>query len=128
VDVIPGLLGPEDLAQTTTIPWDQVGPLRFNPAAAVASAIVKAGPGALFGWQLTNGNAAARFLQFFDATTLPADASVPLFSVGIAIGGSSSFQFRWPRVFLKGIVVCNSSTATTKTIGTADSLIDIQYV
>jgi len=128
MDAIFGLLSPQDFAEATTFPWDQVGPVSFNRGAALASAVVKAGPGALYGWNVTNGNAAARWLQFFDATTLPADTSVPLFSIPLAIGGSSNISLIRPRVFLKGIIVCNSSTAATKTIGAADSLFDIQYV
>jgi len=128
VGVLPGMVYPEDLSQVTTTPWDQLGPLNFNLGAAAASAIVKAGPGAVFGWNVTNGNAAARWLQFFDSATVPADTAVPLFSIPLAIGGSSNISLIRPRVFLKGIVVCNSSTAATKTLGAADSLFDIQYV
>jgi hypothetical protein len=128
VGVIPGLIDPEDAAYVTTAPWDQLLPQTFNQGAAIASAVVKAKPGALYGWNLTNGNAAARWIQFFDSTTLPADTAVPLFSVALAIGGSSNITLVTPRVFLKGIVVCNSSTATTKTIGTADSLVDLLYI
>jgi hypothetical protein len=128
MDVIPGLLGPDDLSQVTTQPWDQLGPFNFNPGAAVASAIVKANPGALFGWTITNTNGAARYIQFFDSLTVPADTAVPLMSILVAIGATSLVSLIRPRVFLKGIVVCNSSTGATKTIGAADSIVDIQYV
>lgn len=125
---IPGLIYPDELYEVTTTPWDQLGPFNFNPGAAAASGVVKAGPGAVFGWNLVNGNAAARWIQFFDSATLPADTAVPLFSIALAIGGSSNITLIRPRVFLKGICVCNSSTAATKTIGAADSIFDIQYV
>ena len=128
MDVIPGLLAPDDVSQVTTQPWDQLAPFNFNPGAAVASAIVKAQPGALFGWTATNTNAAARYLQFFDSATLPADTAVPLLSILIAIGATSVVSLIRPRVFLKGIVVCNSSTGATKTIGSADTILDVQYV
>lgn len=128
MDVIPGLLGPDDLSRVTTQPWDQLAPFSFNPGAAVASAIVKANPGALFGWTITNTNAAARYIQFFDSVTVPADTAVPLISILVAIGATSLVSLNRPRVFLKGIVVCNSSTGASKTIGAADSIVDIQYV
>jgi hypothetical protein len=128
MDVIPGLLAPEDVALVTTQPWDQLAPFNFNQGAAIASAVVKAQPGALFGWSITNTNAAARYIQFFDATSVPADTAVPLISVLVAIGATSIVNLNRPRVFLKGIVVCNSSTGATKTVGAADSIVDIQYV
>jgi hypothetical protein len=127
-DVIPGLLSPDQVAQVTTQPWDQLAPFNFNQGAAIASAVVKAQPGALFGWSFTNTNAAARYLQFFDAVTVPADTAVPLISILVAIGASDVRSLIRPRVFLKGIVVCNSSTGATKTVGAADSIVDIQYV
>jgi hypothetical protein len=128
VDVLPGILAPDDVAQVTTQPWDQLAPFNFNPVAAVASAVVKAQPGAVFGWLITNTNAASRSIQFFDATAVPADTTVPLISILLTTGATSVVTLIRPRIFLKGIVVCNSSTAATKTIGAADSIIDIQYV
>jgi len=128
MNVLPGVLGPDDLSQVTELPWAQLAPFNYNPGAAVASAIVKAGPGAVFGWTLTNTNGAARYMQFFDSATLPADTAVPLFSILVAIGATSLVTLIRPRIFLKGIVMCNSSTGATKTIGAADSIVDIQYV
>ena len=125
---IPGLIYPDELAEVTTTPWDQLAPFNFNPAAAAASGVVKGGPGAVFGWTITNTNAATRWVQFFDATTVPADTAVPLITIQLTTGATSLVTLIRPRLFFKGIVVCNSSTSATKTVGAADSFFDVQYV
>lgn len=125
---IPGLIYPDEVAEVTRTPWDQLAPFNFNPAAAVASGVVKNKPGAVFGWTITNTNAATRWIQFFDAATLPADTAVPLITIQLTTGATSQVTLIRPRIYLTGIVVCNSSTSATKTIGAADSFLDIQYV
>jgi len=100
-----------------------------NPGAAAASRIHKATPGKAFRLTMFNGNAAARFFQVFDSATLPADAVVPLLSVSVAANGSFTFDFGiYGRSFAAGIVVCNSTTGPTKTIGGADSIFDASVV
>lgn len=102
----------------------------FNPQATtsgglVASLIIKPG-NRLFHIVFTNTNASARYVQLFDATALPADATVPTVLLGsVASGVTATFDFGfWGRLFANGIIICNSSTAATKTIGSADSFID----
>ena len=90
--------------------------------------IVKSGRTKLFGFSGTNTKASAQFILAFDATALPANGSVPKFVMTAA--ASSDFWVSWTpawRNFSDGCVLCNSSTAATLTIGSADCWFDAQY-
>lgn len=74
-----------------------------------------------------NAKVSSQFIQIHDAAALPADTSVPV--VVFEVSASSKFSIDYgfsPRKFAVGIVVCNSSTQTTKTIGSADCWFDVQ--
>lgn len=107
---------------------DALEPLNAASPRLEASRVVKSGPGILYGLTVTNTNAAAQFVQVFDAAALPADAAVPLFAKSVPAGDAVGFQWLPGRTFLTGIVVCNSSTAGAKTIGAADCLFDAQFL
>lgn len=97
-----------------------------NSGAAAASLLVKSSPGLLFGF--TVSSTAAQFIQVFDASALPADGAVPVLS--LAVGAASQIGVAWipPRGFRGGIVLCNSSTQHTKTIGSATCIFDVQFL
>ena len=103
-------------------------PLNRHSNGLRASVFVKSGPGALVGFTVLNTNASAQYIQWFDAQTLPADGAVPDGVVSVA--GASDREFQWlpPRAARYGIVLCNSSTAGTKTIGSADCFFDVQFI
>jgi hypothetical protein len=68
-----------------------------------------------------NSLASAQFIQIHDATTLPANGNAPIMVIPVA--ASSAFSFAIPSTgipFSTGIVVCNSTTAPTLTIGAAN--------
>jgi hypothetical protein len=103
------------------------GPTNFNRQVLLASVVL---PGDLlvYGCTVYSTNAAAQFVNFFDNSALPADGAVPLFSWPLA--AHNGVGFSWApngRRFYAGLVLCNSSTDATKTIGAADCFFDVQY-
>lgn len=103
-------------------------PTNAFPAAYVASKIAKAQPGILFGLTGYNSSASAQFIQLHNAATLPADTAIPEVLIKVAAGSSFSLDYgKYGRWFDTGIIVCNSSTGPTKTIGSADCWFDLQY-
>ena len=100
-----------------------------NSSLALSNSIVaKAGPGTLFGASILNTKISAQFIQVFDAAAVPADGAVPV--AVYTVGASSNLGLYWGSVgrwHNIGIVLCNSSTAATKTIGSADCFFDVQY-
>jgi len=103
-------------------------PINAPSRALEASRFVGHGPRILYGITVTNTKTSAQFFQLFDSDSVPADGAVPLLSKSVPAGDAVGIQWLPGRVFLVGIVVCNSSTSATKTVGSADCLFDVQYV
>ena len=95
--------------------------------AYAASLVASANPALLCGLTGYNAKTSTQFIQIHDAATLPADTAVP--KVVFEVGASSKFALDYnlnPREFATGIIICNSSTGATKTIGSADCWFDVQ--
>lgn len=91
-----------------------------------SSIVVSTNPIVLLGFTVYNSGP-AQFIQLFDATSVPSEASVPILPLPIA--ADSVYGTYWGeegRYFPNGLVLCNSSTAQTKTIGTTDCWFDVQ--
>lgn len=61
-----------------------------------------------------------QFIQVFDLTSVPANGSRPV----LVKQASGNFQFEFPIAgfqFLSGVIVANSTTSPTLTIGVADT-------
>jgi hypothetical protein len=103
-------------------------PLNVTSTAYETSHVVKATGGRLWGFSGYNSKGSAQFIQVHDAASLPADTAVP--AVVITVAASSNFSIDFGthgRQFATGIVICNSSTGPTKTIGSADCWFDVQH-
>lgn len=107
---------------------DDLLPLNYASARLQASAVVKTGPGILYGLTVTNTSASSQYVLLFDATTVPADGAIPLLAKSLPANDAVGFNWLPGRTFLSGIVVCNSSTQTSKTVGSANCFFDCQFV
>jgi hypothetical protein len=100
----------------------------YDSTALEASAVVKSTPGTLFSLTGYNDNTASQYIQIHNAASLPADTAVP--AIVLTVNPKDNFHYdlaeigRW---FSTGIVICNSSTAATKTIGGSDCWFNVQY-
>ncbi len=102
--------------------------LNSTSVAYEASRIVKPKPGALYGMTGYNSKGSAQFILIHDSPTLPIEGAVPDIVISVAAASSFSLDFgALGRTFRRGIVIVNSSTGPTKTIGSADCWFDAQY-
>lgn len=104
-------------------------PLNSTSVTLETSRVIKTAPGVLLGITGYNNSVAEQFIQLHNATSLPADTAIPV--IVIVVPAKTNFSLDlgvYGRYFSTGIVACNSSTAATKTIGSADCWFDAQYV
>ena len=99
-----------------------IQPPRVVSQAALANSVQASASGCLvFGLSGYNSKASAQFIQLHDASTTPADTAVPVFNMTVPSLSNFSVDFGLAGMpFVNGVYVCNSSTAPTKTIGSAD--------
>jgi len=106
---------------------DRSSPTTTN-AYGLKSSVVLTGYLRVYGFTVYSSRVSAQFILVFDASSLPADAKVPLFAIPVTASSQVSAYYGAPgRIFQQGLVLCNSSTDTTKTIGSADCFFDVQY-
>jgi hypothetical protein len=104
-------------------------PLNATSPVLSKSMVAKTGIGKLFGFTATSTNVAAQFILLFDALALPANGTVPVAAYNVAAANSVPVYYGPPgRAFSRGIVLANSTTQGTLTLGAADTIFDVQYV
>lgn len=101
---------------------------RRNTEAYAASLVVKTASGALLSLTGYNSKATAQFVQIHESSTLTADGTFPILTFTVPGTSNFSIDFGLPGLPCNGgIVVCNSSTGPTKTIGSADCYFTAVY-
>lgn len=93
---------------------------KSESTALEASRVVLTSKGWLHGIFGRNG-AVAQEIQIFDLAAVPADTTFTPLSLPVAANQWFSFTFGDGIPMANGIVVCNSTTANTKTLGAADT-------
>lgn len=96
--------------------------------ALATNLVIKASAGTLYKITGYNNNAAIRYLQIHNTTSLPADGVVPAWVYPVPLTGG--FEFDWGfygRRFTTGITACFSTTLATKTIAAADMWLNASY-
>jgi len=91
--------------------------------------IISAGSARLYGISGYNSLGAGQFVLLFDGTVLPASGATAV--VVIPVAATAGFSAYWGSVgrwFLQGIVVANSTTAPTLTLGAANCWFDAQFI
>jgi hypothetical protein len=106
-----------------------ITPSNDTSTAYEASSVTKASAGTVYGLTGYNSKTTAQFFQLFNSTTVPGDTGVPVITVYVAAQSNFSIDFGvHGRRFSTGIAWSNSSTGPTKTIGSADMFVDVNYV
>jgi hypothetical protein len=100
-----------------------------SSVAFAASLVVKGSVGRLFTVNGYNSKTSAQFIQVLNSATLPADTAVPVALITVPASSNFSMDFGPLGIPLStGIVLSNSSTGPTKTIGSADVYFTASYI
>lgn len=101
---------------------------RYDSKALEASAVIKIGPGFLYGISGYSNVVAGQFILLFDATAVPADGAIAALSLYIPTSGNFSADFGvYGRDFAVGLIVCNSSTVLVKAVGGNTCLFNARF-
>lgn len=103
-------------------------PTNATVTAYSSNLVIKGSAGVLFAITGYNSSASDQFIQLFNATSVPSDGAVPVIIFKVRTTRNFSLTFgKFGRFFSTGIVICNSSTGPTKTIGASDCWFDAQF-
>ena len=117
------LTGTEQPIAVGSVPanYDASGLQHIASAAIETSHVLLAAAGQLYRFSYNNGNGATRYLQLFNAKALPANGAVPYCTpVPVLTGQTVNIDYGALGLpFPTGIVIANSTTAASLTIGSA---------
>jgi hypothetical protein len=103
-------------------------PTNASSTALASSLVVKATAGTLYMITGYSARASAQFIHVYNAASLPSDGGVPVMVFTVPAQSNFSLDLGiYGRHFTTGIVIGNSTTAATKTIGSSDCWFDVQY-
>lgn len=110
--------------------WPSDSTTLISSAALEASKVIKSSAGKLMFLCVYNNKGSSQFIQLHNATALPSNGAVPVLIFQLAtvsvqiipIPADSGIDFS------TGIVVANSSTAATLTIGSADCFFTATFI
>lgn len=106
---------------------DRNSPISDAPKKLAASYIAT-GYLRVYGFSVYSSLATAQWILMFDGSTVPADTAVPLMAFPVSGSSNVGVYFgEMGRLFRQGLVLCNSTTDTTKTIGAANCFFDVEY-
>lgn len=92
--------------------------------------VIKASPGRLMSLKGYNSKVSAQFIQIHNSSDDALDGAVPVAT--FTVPATSNFAFEWPAStglpLSIGIIICNSSTGPTKTVGSADCFFTAVYI
>jgi hypothetical protein len=110
------------------------GALPYSYASAGAanqdSQVVKAGPGQVYGWQLFNTAAAARYVKLYDKATAPTAADTPRKRVMLPAGGGAVIPNPVGAVYASGVafrITTGAADADTGAAAANDVLVNCDY-
>lgn len=113
---------------TVAVPSITTAPSTASSTVYGNSLLVKASGGVLYSFHGYNSGP-AQFIQLHNAAAVPADGAIPLSIFFVPATANFTFNFgTYGLNFSSGIVLCNSTTGPTKTIGVADSWFTAEYI
>ncbi len=126
VGTITNPVGMKELPDATAT----YAPTVASSTAYANNIIIKASPGVLYNLTGYNSKTSSQFILLLNATTVLGNGNATSFpALNVPAGQTFSLDFggKFGRFFSTGMVVVNSSTANTVTIGSADCWFDALY-
>jgi hypothetical protein len=118
----------DDIVQMKILPdaTTTYAPTSATTTVYATSLVGKASAGVLYRITGYNSLASAQFIQVHAAASLPANGAVPILIFSVPASSNFSFDMGfYGRYFATGILVCNSTTGPTLTVGAANCWFDV---
>lgn len=99
--------------------------MNYSTKAMAGQLIIFSGPAKLY--EVRGYSTITQFILIYDRNSAPGANTKADLILKVAADDNFSLSFSRGRSFLNGIVICNSSTAPTKTANIDSYLVDIQF-